>query len=154
MVDQLSRKFGLYKAKAIALLKEHHLKLTAPRKGIIALLMEQHGPFTIEELHQKMGALEAKEAPDLATIYRTMTRFEELRIVNRCDFGDGTLRFELAHLDHHHHHIVCRKCRIVTPLDPCTIDLEALLPKNHGFQEVSHKLEFFGLCPKCQPHSS
>lgn len=148
-MSEKAQKHHHFRAKAIALLKKHGLKQTYPRKGIIALLMEQHGPFTIEELHQMITGLDPAEAPDLATVYRTLTRFEELQMVNRCDFGDGTLRYELAHSDHHHHHIVCRKCRRITPLGTCDINLESLLPSDHGFQAVTHKLEFFGICPSC-----
>jgi Fur family ferric uptake transcriptional regulator len=148
MVTEKAKKTSERQAKAAALLKSHNLKQTSPRLGLIGILMEEHGPFTIDDLHIKLKTITA-DVPDLATVYRTLTRFEELEIVNRCDFGDGTLRYELAHHDHHHHHIVCLSCRSVTPLAHCTIDLETVLPPDHGFARVSHKLEFFGICPQC-----
>ena len=134
--------------EAAAILVAKHLKQTGPRMGLLRILLDEHGPFTIEELHVKLRKARLDTA-DLATIYRTMTRFEERGMVVRCDFGDGAVRYELASQDHHHHHIICQKCHKVTPLGLCHVDLHALLPEGHGYQKVTHKLEFFGICSAC-----
>jgi Fe2+ or Zn2+ uptake regulation protein len=130
-------------------LKKNKLKLTEPRKLIVEALFENHGPFGAEELHEKFLKTEC----DLATVYRTLTSLELAKVLNRCDFGDGVARYELIDLEHahHHHHLVCTKCKKVEVIENCeienTIDRFA---KKRGFKEVSHRLEFFGLCPKCQ----
>ena len=116
--------------------------------GLLTVLIEDHGPFTIDELHHKLAKARL-ETTDLATVYRTMTRFEERGLVVRCDFGDGAVRYELASSGHHHHHIICQKCQKVTALGPCQMDLSSLLTDTHGYQQVTHKLEFFGICPAC-----
>jgi Fe2+ or Zn2+ uptake regulation protein len=45
--------------------------------------------------------------------------------------------------------MICRVCRQVRTLESCTIDEAAFLPAGHGFQDVTHRLEFFGTCPHC-----
>lgn len=143
-----SKKNTLANDKATQILVSQSLKQTGPRMGLLTILIDEHGPFTIEELHHKL--LKSRlENTDLATVYRTMTRFEERGLVVRCDFGDGAVRYEMASQDHHHH-IICQKCNKVTPLGPCRIDLTSLLPEGHGYQDVTHKLEFFGTCSHCQ----
>lgn len=90
---------------------------------------------------------------DLATVYRTLSALESLALASRCDFGDGAARFELAGADRrcHHHHLVCRNCEQVVELAECVLrDLESALARQHGFAAVTHRLEFFGLCPRCQ----
>ncbi len=132
---------------ALYLIKENGLKLTAARKALVHLLAHEEGPFTIEDLQQRAAACHGVSM-DPATVYRTMISLEDLGIVNRCDFGDGPARFELRRT-HHHHHIICRVCKHVTPLDACAMDEQTLLPHQHGFHDISHRLEFFGTCPRC-----
>jgi Fur family ferric uptake transcriptional regulator len=143
-----SKKNPASETKAKSLLTSQKLKQTGPRMGLLTVLIEDHGPFTIDELHHKLAKARL-ETTDLATVYRTMTRFEERGLVVRCDFGDGAVRYELASSGHHHHHIICQKCQKVTALGPCQMDLSSLLTDTHGYQQVTHKLEFFGICPAC-----
>ena len=82
-------------------------------------------------------------------------RFKSIKpgLVERFDFGDGVARFELSghHSTDHHHHLICRKCDDVVEIEECFIEeLQQKLAKQHGYADVTHKLEFFGLCPSCQ----
>jgi Fur family transcriptional regulator, ferric uptake regulator len=73
--------------------------------------------------------------------------------VKRFDFGDGTARFELVHHDgdQHHHHLVCTGCSRVVEIEECfPEELEQKIASGNGFASISHKLEFFGICPECQ----
>ncbi len=134
--------------KVYASLKQNHLKLTTPRKLIVEVLVENHGPFSAEDLQKKY----LKSECDLATVYRTLTSLEQAKVIKRCDFGDGVARYELVHdAAHHHHHLICTGCKKVEIIDQCEIDhVVDKLAKKRGFTELSHSLEFFGLCPKCQ----
>lgn len=129
-------------------LREKQIRLTGPRRAIVQALGENHGPFSAEDLHKRF----VKDSCDLATVYRTLISLEENELIRRCEFGDGVARYELI-LDgtHHHHHVICKKCRKVEVLEDC--DLEQLIEKTlrkRRFSQVSHHLEFFGICPRCQ----
>lgn len=128
-------------------LKRSGLKLTKPRQAILGVLVENHGPFTAEEIHK----LVTKRVCDQATIYRCLASLEEANLIVRCEFGDGTARFEIAELDgHHHHHLICNKCKHVEIIEDCQFAAIDRTARKHGFSDISHKLEFFGTCPKCQ----
>jgi Fur family ferric uptake transcriptional regulator len=130
-------------------LKRNKLKLTEPRKLIVEALFENHGPFGAEDLHEKF----LKEECDLATVYRTLASLEQAKVINRCDFGDGVARYELLDIDesHHHHHLICTGCKKIEVIDHCEVDHSIdRFAKKRGFKEVSHRLEFFGICPNCQ----
>lgn len=133
-----------------ALLQKAGLKVTLPRRAILEVLRDQHGPFTAEELRQIIGEAESMESCDLVTIYRCLAKFESLGLISRCDFGDGAVRFELHSADHHHHHIICRVCRRVEPLAMCPVDDKSIRLPDMGFHDVTHRLEFFGVCPNCK----
>jgi Fur family ferric uptake transcriptional regulator len=133
--------------QVLAELKKANLKLTTPRKAILELLVNEHGPFSAEEVQKKIS----RRACDLATVYRTVASLEEVGILNRCEFGDGTARFELADSSgHHHHHLICRQCKRVEVVDDCELEGLDRLAQKRGFTNVSHILEFFGTCPDCK----
>ncbi|PIQ23679.1 transcriptional repressor [bacterium (Candidatus Blackallbacteria) CG17_big_fil_post_rev_8_21_14_2_50_48_46] len=136
--------------QALDLLKEARLKLTRPRKALIEVLVREHGPFTIEELAQKIH-----DTPcDPATIYRNMDAFEDLNLVRQCDFGDGMARYEMIGADEeHHHHIICRKCRKLELIDLCFVKELEKLVRDRGYIQVNHSLEFYGICADCQAKS-
>jgi Fur family transcriptional regulator, ferric uptake regulator len=132
-------------AAALELLRTHEMRVTEPRRAMLAVLVSEHGPFSAEELHGRMKANEC----DVVTVYRSLQAMEEIGVVRRCDFGDGTYRYEFNNGEHHHHHIVCRKCRSVRTLDLCVADSLERLARQLGYQNVSHTLEVFGTCPVC-----
>jgi Fur family ferric uptake transcriptional regulator len=123
-------------------------KITGPRQAILEVLRHREHPITIKEI---LAALPQGEC-DLATVYRSMHLLEEMGMVHRFDFGDGTARFELVADKHdHHHHLVCQSCSKVVEVTDCfPADLEQKIARNAGFKRVSHRLEFFGICPDCQ----
>lgn len=138
---------------ATGLLRDANLKVTQPRLAILDLMIGEHGPFTTDELHAKLSTSKAGVACDVVTIYRCLAKFESLGLITRCDFGDGSVRYELRTKDHHHHHIICRQCKRVEPLPTCPVEDNTIkLPKT-GFRDVSHRLEFFGVCPDCNRSS-
>lgn len=113
------------------------------------MLRKHSSPLTIKEIHTSLGKLDC----DLATIYRNMHTLERMGLVRRYDFGDGAARFELSPEDGegHHHHLVCTRCARIVELDDCFLnDFQDQLARRHGYAQISHRMEFFGLCPNCQ----
>ena len=135
------------KDKSLELLRGKGLNVTHPRRKILAYLLDHHGPFSVEEIHQSMG----EGFCDLATVYRCLGQFEKKGLVERRYFGDDILRYEYLDHAHHHHHIICTQCKAVTQLDDCDIAKLESMVKDRCYRDVSHTLEFFGVCAKCQP---
>jgi Fur family transcriptional regulator, ferric uptake regulator len=131
---------------ALDLLRANHQRVTGPRKAILGILTREHGPFTAEELHKRMK----RGRCDLVTVYRSLAAMEESSVVRRCDFGDGAHRYEINTGEHHHHHIVCRSCHEARTLDMCVADGLERMARQMGYAKVTHLLEIFGVCPRCQ----
>lgn len=130
-------------------LRREARKITGPRAAILEILRHHPHPLTNKEIFAELP----KGGCDLATIYRAMQMLEKLGMVKRFDFGDGAARFELVGEgdDGHHHHLVCIKCAEVVEIAECFPgDIERRIAAANGFKAVTHKLEFFGLCPDCQ----
>ncbi len=132
-----------------ARLKRQSRKLTAPREAVLEILRAQAHPMSIKQIHAALP----RGHCDLATVYRSMHLLERMGLVKRYDLGDGVARFELLSEgdDGHHHHLICTRCSGVVEIDGCAMDeLERRLAEQNGFRGVTHRLEFFGICPECQ----
>lgn len=130
-------------------LRRKSRKLTGPRRAVLQILGRHPHPLSPGEIFKQLPAGEC----DLATVYRSMRLLEGMGMVKRFDLGDGVARFELLKEgdDGHHHHLVCTRCAEVVEIEECSTDeLEAKIAARSGFKAVTHKLEFFGICPACQ----
>ncbi len=131
---------------AIGVLEQASMRLTQPRIAILKALIADHGPFSVDEVRSLAGSKNL----DRVTVYRCLTAFEELGIVRRCEFGDSTSRYEYSGGEHHHHHVICKRCRKVETVEKCVSKALFNSIQSMGYQDVSHSLEFFGVCKKCQ----
>ncbi len=127
------------------ILSSHNQRVTAPRIQILSILKQSKDPLTISEIHSKLSGSNT----DLATVYRTLNLFAALKIVSEIDFRDDYRRFELTIDRHHHHHIVCRECGKIDNVEPCGLEEIEKLLAGKGYKEVTHSLEFFGVCERC-----
>lgn len=128
------------------ILNSRSQRITVPRLQILSILKANHKPLTISEIHYKLK----NQKTDLATVYRTINLFTMNNIVHEIDFKDEFKRYELVYDRHHHHHIVCKKCKNVENVEACVLEeLEKFLNKK-GYTEISHSLEFFGVCERCR----
>ena len=130
-------------------LRQGAVRVTGPRRAILQVMREHSKPLLIKEIHALVGL----GSCDLVTIYRSMELLQGMGMVKRVDFGKGGGRFELSDegAKGHHHHLVCTRCEKVLQLDDCLLqEVEKKIAKASGFRAVTHRLEFFGLCPACQ----
>lgn len=132
--------------EALEALRRLGHRITAPRKALLSVLTQEHGPFTADELHKRLPA----DLCDPVTVYRCIATLEEANLVRRCDFGDGMYRYEFNTGEHHHHHVICRSCGSVVTLDVCFADGLERMVRQMGYSNVTHTLEIFGICAGCQ----
>ena len=85
----------------------------------------------------------------LGTVYRNLSVLVEQELVDRIDFGSTFDRYEARKASHYH--FVCERCGEVSDLDmPIMNELNSLVEKTIGLKTNDHRLEFFGICKKCQ----
>lgn len=136
----------------VKILQNNGYKLTNQRRAILKTIVDNHE----EHLScDEVFLLVSKENPDMgiATVYRTLQLFEQLKIVYRLNFDDGFSRYELASEtgDHHHHHLICLKCGKVLEVKMDLLDsLENQIEKETQFTIVDHNVKFYGYCKDCR----
>lgn len=130
------------------------LRKTKARNMIISILsQDKDRAFSAEELHEACGA---ELQIDLSTVYRTMHTLAESGFVTKSIHPDGKAYFQRASQQgtHHHHRIVCSKCKASADIAVCPLhDLEEQIFSETGFTMTSHSIELTGLCPTCKAES-
>ncbi|MBL9215166.1 MAG: transcriptional repressor [Opitutaceae bacterium] len=122
------------------------MRITKPRVAIIEALLRHHGPVSIERIHQDMGT----RVCDLVTVYRCLSAFENLGLVRRSYQHNGTCLYELVLGTPSHYHIVCKHCGKTDRVDYFPVEGMERMLQERGYTQISHIVEFFGVCPTCQ----
>lgn len=135
-------------------LAESKKKMTPQRQEILQIFFDsdEEKHLSAEEVHE---LLQKKDFDfGLATVYRNVELLSSIGILTKVDFGDGCARYELSASDpqlHHHHHLICLKCKKIIEFEEDLLDdLENLIEKKSGFQIVNHEVKFFGYCSNCK----
>lgn len=101
-----------------------------------------------EQLHEQFPTM------SLATVYKTLNLLKEMGEVLELGFDDDDHRYD-GNEPSPHPHLICVRCRkIIDPEVPPFHTLAQEVADSSGFQIVSHRLDFFGICPECQEKNS
>jgi len=119
------------------------LRMTGQRRIIAEVLDEARDHPDVEEIYARASAIDA--GISLATVYRTVKLFEEVRILDRLEFGDGRARYEDADRDHHDHLFDLRTGAVIEFLDPEIEILQEKIAQKLGYRLKGHKMELFGV---------
>jgi Fur family transcriptional regulator, ferric uptake regulator len=138
-------------------LKAAGLRITQPRLAILAALSKRAQPTSIEQLHEDVGA----ENCDLVTVYRCMSAFEDIGLVRRAFFHNGTALYEINLGQPTRYHVVCKETNRVEELDPEIANelraaIEAVQEKlqSRGYADIGHIVEFFAVAPQTQRNAT
>lgn len=131
---------------ACSRLREAGLRITQPRIAILGALIASGQPMSIEQIHTELR----NRSCDLVTVYRCLAAFEEIGLVRRSFFHNGTSLYQLSDRKEAVYHVVSKQSGEIRPLDAETSARLAGLIKQveeqlkaQGYTDVSHVLEFF-----------
>lgn len=125
------------------------LRSTTQRRLVAEVFFRSNGHLSIDE----MLALARKRDPRIgyATVYRTMKLLVQSGVANERQFGGTVTRFEIAHDDQHHDHLICVECGTIVEFEDGAIEhLQEAVAERHGFRLRRHKHELYGTCRSCQ----
>jgi Fur family peroxide stress response transcriptional regulator len=129
-------------------LKARDFRITPQRMAVVKILAAGYGHPTVESIYEKVR----KNFPTIsvATVYKTVTLLKELNEVLELGFPQGSNRYD-GSKPYPHPHLICTECgKIVDPDLASLTDMTQELISDTGFHIVSHRLDFFGVCPDCQ----
>lgn len=120
---------------------------TRQRTAILDALGRQDDFRSAQQIHEQMRA--DGETVGLATVYRNLQTMAHGGQVDVLVTDDGESIYRQCAESGHHHHLVCRECgRTVEFQAPQVEDWARRVAREHGFTDVDHTMEIFGLCPE------
>ncbi|MET3110002.1 Fur family ferric uptake transcriptional regulator [Salinicoccus halitifaciens] len=126
-------------------------KLTPQREVTLRVLLENESDhLSAEDVFMKVK--EKYPEIGLATVYRTLELLNELKILDKINFGDGVARYDLRKegAEHFHHHLVCISCGSVQEIEEDLLgDVEIKVENDFHFKVTDHRLTFHGVCKSC-----
>ena len=132
-------------------LKERDFRITPQRLAVLRILAESEGHPSVEDIFRQVKPI--FPTTSLATIYKTVNLLKNIGEVVELDFSEESNRYD-GNRPYPHPHLICTKCKTVVDPDMVTIsDLSEELAKKTGYEIVTHRLDFFGICPRCQKNS-
>lgn len=130
------------------ILREHGLRVTSKRLGIVSLLKGFDYPVDAKDICE--GLCETGICINLSTVYRALESLVEVGVVSRINFSDDSKVFYELNRGGHRHFLHCLGCGELICLDVCPLsDYQLTLAKETNYRVVSHNLDIYGYCPKC-----
>lgn len=129
-------------------MRRHNYRMTPQRLALLRLLAASDGHPSAAALYDQMRA--QFPTTSLATVYKTLTLLDDIGEVLELRFADDQNRYD-GNKPYAHPHAICIRCRRIVDADlPIARDAEQEVSRQSGFRIVSHRLDFYGLCPDCQ----
>jgi Fur family peroxide stress response transcriptional regulator len=129
-------------------LKERGNRLTPQRMAVLKILAASEGHPSVEQIYECVKV----DFPmtSLATVYKTVTLLKEMGEVLELGFSDDSNRYD-GNKPYPHPHLICTKCRNILDPEVATLgELRREVAQSTGYRIMSHRLDFFGVCPQCQ----
>ena len=117
------------------------------RERILEILKETKSHPTADWIYMRLK----EEIPELSlgTVYRNLKVLMEQGLIQKLPFGSTFDRFEAKIAPHYH--LVCEKCGVVEDFEmPQYSEINLQAEKMSAFKISRHRIDFFGLCEKCQ----
>jgi len=138
----------------LEILAERGIRITRPRRAVLAVLAEAKQPMSVAEIHARLDG----QRVDLGSVYRTVALLCRLDVMRLTETSRTTQRFELTErFTGHHHHLVCQRCGDIQDIDGCVLKEPALarlarrIRRATRFEVTEHDIRLYGICGRCAP---
>jgi Fur family peroxide stress response transcriptional regulator len=135
----------------VSRLQERRYRLTPQRMALLRLLASGQNHPSAEHLYDQLR--EKFPTTSLATVYKTLSLLHEMHEVLELGFSHDDNRYD-GHRPSPHPHLICIRCHKIVDSDVRLAEsLTQQVTEGSGFRVVSHRLDFYGLCPDCQAYA-
>jgi len=129
-------------------LRETGFRITPQRLAILKILAESKGHPSAEEIY---AAVSGKfPTTTIATVYKTLAVLKSIGEVLELEFSGDYNRYD-GMKPGPHPHLICIRCKkIADPELGSLADMTEKLALESGYKLITHRLDFYGICPQCQ----
>ena len=123
-------------------------RATRQRAAVSAMLDKLDEFRSAQEIHDQLRR--SGDRTGLTTVYRALQTLVDAGEVDVVRTSRGEAVYRRCSSADHHHHLVCRQCRQTVEIEGPTVESWAeRVAAEHGYSDLSHTLEIFGLCADC-----
>ena len=129
-------------------LRDGRFRITPQRIAVLKVLARSENHPSVDMIFEAVR----KDFPttSLATVYKTVTLLKDLDEVLELGFPEGGNRYD-GNRAYPHPHVICIKCKkIIDPELSMLGDMAEEIARETGFEILTHRLDFFGLCRECR----
>jgi Fur family peroxide stress response transcriptional regulator len=129
-------------------LRQTGLRITPQRLAILKALSENKEHPGAGEIYAAVKA----EFPttSIATVYKTLAVMKTIGEVLELEFSNDYNRYD-GNTPGAHPHLICVKCRRIVDPELASLDeMTEKLASETGYTIISHRLDFYGVCPECR----
>jgi len=120
---------------------------TRQKRALTAVLDDSTSFRSAQELFTELRS--RGENIGLTTVYSRLRVLAEAGEVDALRSEDGEIRYRRCSTDHHHH-LVCQECGCSVEVEGPEVERWARrVADSHGFTNLSHTVEIFGICADC-----
>ena len=131
----------------ISKLRGRDFRMTPQREAVIRLLITSAAHPSAEQVHEEVK--KAFPAISLATVYKTAALLREIGELSEISTKEGGCRFD-GRNPQSHPHVICSGCKSIVDFDVVPLDdLMQEVARKTGYRLHDHRLDFFGICPRC-----
>lgn len=114
---------------------------------VVSALERVGGFASAQQLHKQL--LRNGDSIGLTSVYRALQSLVSEQVVDQLRRDDGEAIYRLCGQTHHHH-LVCKSCGATIEIEGSALEKWAKTKaEEHGYREVGHLAEVFGICPSC-----
>ncbi len=123
-------------------------RVTSQRRLLLDLLRHSEGHLDADELYRL--AKEREPRISLSTVYRALSLFKELGLVEERHFAEEHHHYEVKR-KREHHHLVCVGCGKVVEFEyPLTERMKKDVSRQTGFEVLGGEVYLEGYCDRCR----
>lgn len=125
-------------------------RVTRPRRAVLHVLRETSYPLSAPEILNRLQRQQV--SVDLATVYRNLTVFSQVGLVNQLKFpNDSLARYEWCEGRKVLHHVRCQSCGTLASLPRRSLkQVKGLIENKTTFLIFEQSFEISGLCQHCR----
>ena len=129
-------------------LRAREFRVTPQRLAVLEVIAASEDHPSVEMI---FGQVRARfPTTSLATVYKTVALLKDLQEVLELGFPDRGNRYG-GNKPYPHPHLICTKCGAIMDPDLSILhELTQEVAAETGFQILTHRLDFFGICRRCQ----
>ncbi len=132
-----------FRPDLMSVIEDMGYRITQPRRDVVKLLETKPDGFGAEEINAALPEV------GRATVYRTIRLLLDIGVICKLVMRDGSTKYSLARVEHHHH-LVCVRCGTVEEFLDSTIErLVRAIGAEVSGEILGHRIEFDVICKTC-----